>query len=281
MHTDKQDSGLQNFRLSFDQWERVSLLPSAHHPGLFDLSADKTRAYVVSQEAETLSVVDIPTRSCLRTILIPDADEPWGVAVNREETRAYITNSAFTSRRLTNSHVTVIDLVSEQVIANVCVGVGPNGICLDQLRGRFYVANKRDNTVSVVNLISLEVIESIHVGAGPFDIKLTHDQRTLVTVNFEAASLTIVDPDSLRVLDEIIVGTPNCIPDSYPEFGPGDSCMIAFTPNSVGYVTNFRSRNIGIVHVSERVLKGRIAVARQPFAITISPDQKFLVVTQM
>jgi len=59
----------------------------------------------------------------------------------------------------------VINGVTNEVIANITVGAGPEGIAYDPSNGYIYVANFCSGTVSVIN--GTTVIANITVGAGP------------------------------------------------------------------------------------------------------------------
>ena len=107
---------------------------------------------------------------------------------------AYVTNSGFAKNPETSSTcpstVSVLDLAHGEVIKKIEVGVGANGVTIDLLGRRGYVANMRSNSVSVIDLKTHSVISDIAVGAAPAFVKLSRDPtgRKLVVTNLADAS---------------------------------------------------------------------------------------------
>jgi YVTN family beta-propeller protein len=74
---------------------------------------------------------------------------------------AYITNSG---NGYENGSVSVIDTSTNDVIATVDVGKGPNGVTLNPARTRVYVGNDYESTVSVIDTSTNTVIDIVEVG---------------------------------------------------------------------------------------------------------------------
>jgi YVTN family beta-propeller protein len=57
-----------------------------------------------------------------------------------------------------------------QVTATIPVGSNPNGVGVNPLTNRIYVANNGNNTVSVIDGLANAVIATVPVGSGPVGI---------------------------------------------------------------------------------------------------------------
>ena len=68
----------------------------------------------------TVSVIDTATNSVAATISLGISQNPFGVAITPDGTRAYVTIS------FPNNFVSVIDTATNTVVATIPVGVGSN-----------------------------------------------------------------------------------------------------------------------------------------------------------
>jgi YVTN family beta-propeller protein len=60
--------------------------------------------------------------------------------------------------------VSVIDLANNKIIKTIAVGSTPEGISIDPINQRAYVANWGSNNVSVIDVNSLQVLATIKTG---------------------------------------------------------------------------------------------------------------------
>src|SRR5262245_57129304 len=120
-------------------------------------------AYVTSQSADDVIVIDTETRQMTTTI--PVGREPHAVALRQDGTRAFVSNRG-------SDVVSVIDRLANAVEATVNVGDYPTDVAVvatDQ--GEFaYVTNTFGGSVSVINTDSNAVVATIPVGAQPWSV---------------------------------------------------------------------------------------------------------------
>src|SRR5207247_1285042 len=69
---------------------------------------------------------------------------------------------------LSESFVTLAE--AYQVTATIPVGSGPNGVAVNPLTNRIYIANNGDSTVSVIDGSANAVIATIPVGSNPVGV---------------------------------------------------------------------------------------------------------------
>ena len=73
-------------------------------------------------------------------------DNPKGVAITPDGTKAYVTNLDYHT-------VSVINTATNTVSATITVGDGPYGVVITPDGTKAYVTNRRDGSVSVIKII--------------------------------------------------------------------------------------------------------------------------------
>ena len=123
-------------RASIQLWSAVSALLFG-----FALSASHAApfAYITNKSANTVSVIDIATKTVTATV--PVGMGPEGVGVSLDGTRVYIAN------RL-SADVSVINTASNTVVATVAVGTSPLGVAVTPDGTRVYQNRKTAETVA-------------------------------------------------------------------------------------------------------------------------------------
>ncbi len=91
---------------------------------------------------------------------MPVGAGPRGVAVNPAGTFVYVANSF-------SNTISVIDTVTNTVVATVPVGAGPDGVAVNPAGTFAYVANRFSNNVSVIDTARNTVVATVPVGRAP------------------------------------------------------------------------------------------------------------------
>ena len=180
----------------------------------------------------TLTIVDVPRATVIRTIDLGRHTRPHGAAFVDDELAAVTTEGS--------AHLLVVDtttgaLVHEietgQKIAHM-VAVTPDG-------ARAFVANIGSDNVSAVDLAVGAKLGDIGTGAGAEGIAVTPDGREVWVGNREADTLSIIDPQRLEV-----VATLPCA---------GFPIRIAFTPGGESaLISAARSGEVVLFDVTKR-----------------------------
>lgn len=211
------------------QWgRRIDMPPPSvggeSYPCGIALSAGGDTAYVALSRNNSLAEVDL--RDGKVVAQIPVGVAPFAVKVSADGRRAYVSNwggrhpkegekTAETSGTpalvdsrgvATSGTVSVVDLQTRTVVAEIKVGLQPSGLALDEARGRLYVANANSDTVSVIDTGSLQVVETISVrpdpslpfGSMPNALALTPDGNTLFVANGGNNAVAVVRIDHRR-----------------------------------------------------------------------------------
>jgi YVTN family beta-propeller protein len=96
-----------------------------------------------ARDANLLHVLDGANDTEISTSPL-SIDSPEALAVNETTGRIYVANEA-------NKSVTVIDGVTNTVVANIPVGAQPGALAVNEIANRVYVYNAGDPSVSFIN----------------------------------------------------------------------------------------------------------------------------------
>jgi YVTN family beta-propeller protein len=144
--------------------------------------------------------------------------------------------------------VSVIDTVTNTVVATIQVGLAPNGVALTPDGKRAYVANWSSNNVSVIDTTTKAVVGS------PIPI-MSAPQGIAVTPNGKSVYVT-AEPNAVVVIDtatNAIVGPP--IP-----VGNSPACVAVTPDGKHAYVTNEGVGTVSVIKTgTKNVVSGREA----------------------
>src|SRR5271157_3049767 len=131
---------------------------------------------------------------------------------------AYITNYG-------NNNVSVIDTVTNTVIATVNVGTGPGGVAVTLDETKVYVVNVWDSTVSVIDTGTNTVTATVNVGTFPVGVAVSPNGTEAYVANYGDNNVSVIDTGTNTVIAKVNVGK-----------GPGG---VAVTPDGTKvYVAN-------------------------------------------
>ncbi len=187
-------------------------------------------------------------------------NSPAGVVVNRDGTRAYVTNYA-------DGTLSVINTSTKAVIGSpIKLGVLPDSIAASPDGTRLYIVGFEAGTnvgkAVVVNTATNKVIGSpIVVGAHPTGIAVSPDGTRAYVTNGGDNTVSVVDTATRTV-----IGTPISVGKT--------PTGIAISPDgSRAYITNGADDTVSIIDTATGVVTGvPIAVGALPIGIAISSD---------
>lgn len=165
---------------------------------------------------------------------------------------AYIAN-------FNSSTVSVINTVTNTVIATIPVGTSPRGVGISSDGSRVYVANRDSQNVSVINTATNTVIATIPVGNAPQGVSVSPDGSRVYVANQGSNNVSVINTATNQVVTTIGVGT--------------SPVGVSVSPdgNRV-YVTNQRSNNVSVINTATNQVLATIPVGSPPFGVSVSPD---------
>src|SRR5579862_9214411 len=220
--------------------------PSTSYPGGLALSSDGKSAYALLNQNDTLAQIDLTTSKQGEQIRVGNA--PHSIVIDSGGKTAYVSNEG--GRAATEADfqiwsagteivadpvigaaitgtVSVVDLPSMTVLANIATGLHPTGMAFDG--GNLLVANTYSDTISVINTATNKVTRTINLGlpigvpgagepvygAAPNSIAVDSKNNVAYVALYNANAVAVVD---------LTVGATNPVLGMIP---------VAYAPSSV------------------------------------------------
>lgn len=221
------------------------------------VSADGRLAYVSNygdreSPGNTLSVVDVPARRLVGTIVLEGYRRPHGLALTRDGRRLYVTVEA-------NRAVLEVDVAGARVAR-----VFPTGeeishmVALAPDESRLYVTSIGSGALSVFRLAD-GATTRVPLGKGPEGLAVSPDGRFLWVANRSDGELVVLDTATDRAVDTLAAG-------EFP-------IRVAFTPDGGRVlVSDARGDGVAVFDAETRRLLARVPTGEMPIGILVEPD---------
>jgi len=163
-------------------------------------------------DSANVTVIDGATNST-STVALPTAD-PNDIAVNPVTNKIYVTAD---NSPTTGSYLTVIDGVTNAIIANVNPGNGTaqGGLGINPVTNRIYVSDYGNvvtgtggNTVTVIEGDTNAIIATVSVGMNPEGLAVNPVTNKIYVTNFNSDYVTVIDGATNAATNITIPSTP-------------------------------------------------------------------------
>ena len=264
-------------------------------------------AYITNLNSNTVSVIDIPTNTVIKTVIVGYG--PQGIAVTPDGSKVYVTNSGYGYQH-PESSVSVIDTATNTVIKTLTAGHEPKRVAVSTDGTKVYVVNFESggsvsvidtatdtvtatvnglfyplgiavnpdgtkvyvtshNTVNIINTITNTVTATINDGSGPAEIAVNPEGTKIYVAHPGKNFVSVIDIKTSTVTDTILYNT-----DIGSPYG--------ITVNPAGtnvYVTHHSSNTVSVTDTATNTVKTTVSVGLQPEAVAVSPDGTKVYVT--
>jgi YVTN family beta-propeller protein len=166
--------------------------------------------------------------------------------------RPLISLVGYASNADTNT-ITVFDKMNQAVTGVIATGSGPQGMVIDKIRNRLYVALSNDDAIDVIHVADGTSLSTIKLfqGDSPGELALTPDGQILLAVNAGSDTVSFIDTMSFVERSRINVG-------KRPR-----SILLDKTGRRA-YVFNTLSNSITVIDISARAIMGTISTGPEP-----------------
>ena len=183
---------------------------------------------------------------------------PEGVASNPTTGMVYVADPL-------SNHISVIDRLSNSVVANITVGSLPWGIAVNSATNVVYVTNYGSGTVTVINGSTNAVIKTITVGTGPEGIAVNPSLGLAYVADSGSDTVSVINTTANAVITSVSVGnTPQSV-----AIGP--------SPTYTVFVTNYGSNTVSVMDLSFGVTT--VTVGSNPWGVAVNPSTNQVYVT--
>jgi len=169
--------------------------PNKISPTGIDIDDARNLLYVVTQENDSLYVIDLRTKKTIRGKQL--AGEGYACVLSPDKKLLYISCWGCDRVYIYNTQV-------GEFSGEISVGDNPNEICLSKNGTYLFVANANDNSVSIINTGQRKVIETLNAALYPSSpsgstsngVALSEDEKTLYIANADNNCLAVFDVSS-------------------------------------------------------------------------------------
>jgi YVTN family beta-propeller protein len=212
-----------------------------------------TRGFITSQNAETLTVLDLDAMTVLASL--PISGKPAGIALAPGGRLGYVTAP--------DSHeLVVVDTSKPAILRRLVVGRGPLGVAALG-NGRVAVADWYDQQLYIVDAAGTAILGSVTVGRSPSGIAVSPDGGTILTADRDSDQVSIIDAATLKRLAVVPVGTR--------PFGVTVDADGAFA-----FTANVGSDDVTVIDIAAREVIGKAKVGRRPYACALAQRRLFV-----
>jgi YVTN family beta-propeller protein len=179
---------------------------------------------------------------------------------------AYITNQG--------SHdVSVIDLVSQKVVATVPVGRSPAGVAASSRAGRVFISNPDSKTISVIDMRTQRVVETLQAGEGPVGIDVAPDGSQVFATDWYSDRLLVFDVPAAAHNADLAVAEH--VAKASIKVGKAPAGVAASDRSDTVFVAERDDDSVALVDVRAQRVRTRVRVGSHPFALLFdAPRQR-------
>ncbi len=197
----------------------------------------------------TLSVIDTGTNNVISTVDVGIA--PYGVAVNQDGTKVYVTNTG-------DNNVSIIDTATNQVISAVNVGNAPYGVAVNPAGTKVYVANAHSNSVSIIDTSTNQVATTVTVGSGPYGVAVNPAGTKVYVTNSGSNSVSVIDAATNKIITTVGVGW--------------DPLGVAVNPTGTRvYVADNLGHAVSVIDAATNSVITDVKVGWNPLGVAVNP----------
>ncbi|MEE4177444.1 MAG: YncE family protein [Bacteroides sp.] len=223
---------------------------------------------VTTEGSQSLLVVDVGKGEVLQA-LSTGQEVSHMVAVTPDHKRAFVSS-------IRTGNVTVFDLESGELIAQLYSGVGAEGIAVSPQGHEVWVTNRGENTLAVFDTNSMERLATIDCGDFPIRCKFSPDGSLFVVSNARSGDVAVFDANERSLLAKVKMTPPvpeEEDPERYFADFEGTSVPIGLVvpDNQFAYVANTRSDAVTVISLETFEIIEHFAAGKEPDGINFSP----------
>ncbi|UMA64740.1 PQQ-binding-like beta-propeller repeat protein [Roseivivax marinus] len=209
-------------------------------------------AYITNQNGDSLSVLDLTTRTEVLRFDLPG--QPAGIAAGPDGRLYTVSPDSKTVRRL--------DPETGDALAEVRLDGGPTGIAYDASRGQVFVSDWYNARLWALDAETLEVEAELETAAAPAGLALSPDDRWLAAAERDADRVTLWDAGTLEPHARISVGTR--------PYG------LRFAPDGRLFVGNVGTNDLSVIEPEAGTVTATIPVGERPYGVAFAQGRAFV-----
>ena len=223
------------------------------------VSSDAKTAYVVLDNNDTLTKIDLTQTTPVEGAVVRVGNVPHSVVISPDGKTAYVSNEGGR-------------IAKEKDFQGYSNGT--------PIVARFPEGSTLTGTVSVVDLASFTVKSSIETGLHPTGMALWG--KKLLVANAYSDNLSVIDTATNKEERKIDLGLPIGVPGHRPAYGAGPNSIAVDAANNIAYVALYNANAIAVVDLNSwtwNPIKGLIPVGYAPSSVVLDTVDNVLLVS--
>ncbi|HRO13491.1 MAG TPA: PQQ-binding-like beta-propeller repeat protein [Paracoccus sp. (in: a-proteobacteria)] len=208
-------------------------------------------AFVTSQNADSVSIVDLDRGTVRATVPVPGAPAP--VAYDAGSGRAYVISAE-------TGMLTLLD-TQGRVLRQAPLGEGAFGLAVDGQAGRIFVADWYGARLRCLDGADLREVWSAPTGRAPAGVALSGNGRVVVTADRDDDRLSAFDAATGQLLWTAPTG-------SHPY-------AVAFHDGRF-WTTDVQSRSVTVVDAATGAVVGTVSTGDHPYGVAFAAGKGFV-----
>jgi len=158
-----------------------------------------------------------------------------------------------------SNSLTLVDMASKQVLAEIPVGVDPRTVAVNDASQRAYVANRGSSSISVVDLARRQAVAEVDIGYRPYGVVIHPDgSRLYVAVQGEDRIVTL-DTTTFEIVN------------SHPTVDRPSGLALSHDGDTL-YVTHLLTGTLTVLHPTSSILFLPLILKGSPSGSTSIPN---------
>jgi YVTN family beta-propeller protein len=221
-------------------------------------------AYVTNYGSSTVSIIDTASNAVISTV--PAGSTPYGIAVNPNGSKVYVTN--FGTEGFPGHTVSVIDMTTNTVTANVLVEKRGSGVAVNPDGKKVYVTNYGNysdpgNTVSIIDTATNTITATIKVGKHPWGVAINPAGTKAYVTNLGSSTVSVINTSI-----NTVTATVSLKDHIYPT-------EVVVNPTGTRlYVTNGNYNIVSVIDTASNAVIAEVNVGYYPVGVAVTPDGK-------
>jgi YVTN family beta-propeller protein len=220
--------------------------------GPMDICTSGSYAFVTNSQDNTVSVIDVTTRTVVETVGV--GEHPVGLCP--DPARGLVLVACYDSDELW-----IIDASSFTAEGSIPVGNGPWDVCVSGSCA--YIANRLDGTVSVVDLNTMSVVATLNTGSETRNVCALTDGSEVWASDYSGQTVYVID------------AATNSVERSFTT-GNGPACVYPLGNGQIVYLSCIQDSKVDMLDPVTGLALYSLVGATRAEAYTESPDGSYL-----
>jgi YVTN family beta-propeller protein len=225
-----------------------------------------SKMLVTTEGSKHLLIVDIEKGEIVEE-LFTDQEVSHMVGVTPDLKKAFVPS-------IRTGNVTVFDLETKELIAQIYSGAGAEGIDVSPDGKELWVTNRGENTIAIFDTETLELIDKIPSADFPIRAKFSPDGKLFLVSNARSGTIAVIDVKERTLIKDIKLITPSQHSGDERYFSDFEDTSIPIglvvPDNKTAYVASTRADVVAVICLETFEITGFLNAGKEPDGISFS-----------